>query len=82
MLLGHIILTGIVAAAAVGVIAYVISGMITKEKIKLKVNDDVIIKSINNCTNTITLEDLDNQTYEVRGDSISDDLYEGQMIYV
>ena len=83
MLLFNLVLTGLVGAVAIGAIAIVISGILTKEKISERISNDAIVKSINNCTNTITLEELENDTvYEIRGDDIADDIEEGDWIYV
>lgn len=81
-MLGNIIVAGLIGAAAVAVIAIVITGLITKKKISEKISDDAIIKSVNRCTNTITLEDLDDQLYEIKGDDIDIDIKEGDWIYV
>lgn len=81
------ILLGAMAVGAVAALVIVISGMITRSKLRdaLKSNgiEDAIIKGINNCDNTITLEELNSdKTIEVRGDDIDYDLDEGDLIYV
>jgi len=59
---------------------------ITIDKIKEKMLEHncekALIKTINSCTNQITLKDLDSEdTFVIEGDSILDDIYEGQVIY-
>ena len=50
---------------------------------KSKNIDNAIIQSINKSNNTIKFEDLDNNiTYEMKGDGISDDLYEKMKITI
>ena len=76
------ILAGL-AIMAVGVI--VISGMVTKSRIKEEMRSrnfkDMMITEINNCTNTIKLEDLDSdRTIEIQGDDIDSSLYEYETI--
>lgn len=76
-MLGWILLG--LATAAVGVI--VISGIVTKNRIKEKLRErgirDGLITSINNCTNTVKLEDLySDKTLEIRGDELDDELDE------
>lgn len=73
------------AAAAVGVI--VISGMVTKSRIKEKLRanglKDAMITAINTCTNTVTLEEFcSDKKIEIRGDSLDDELYEYETIFV
>ncbi len=72
------ILLGLVTAA-VGVI--VISGMVTESRIKEKMREngmkEAIITEINNCTNTVKLEDLySDDTLEIRGDELDYELDE------
>lgn len=76
-MLGWILLG--LATAAVGVI--VISGMVTKNRIKEKMRErgmkEAIITEINNCTNTVKLEDLESDdTLEIRGDELDYELDE------
>ncbi len=76
------ILAGL-AIMAVGVI--VISGMVTKSRIKEEMRSrnfkDMMITEINKCTNTIKLEDLDSDsTIEIQGDDIDSSLYEYETI--
>lgn len=64
----------------------VISGIITKRKLKDKMREkgveNALIQEINTCTNTMSLYDLDTETeYEVQGDGIADELQEGDCIY-
>ncbi len=74
-MLGWILLG--LAATAVGVI--VISGMVTKSRIKEKMREkgmeEAIITEINNCTNTVKLEDLySDNTLEIQGDELDYEL--------
>lgn len=75
-------------AAAIAAIVIYIHGTITKDKIREElrakgIDEDMLIKEINRCENTISLEELDgNKPVEIRGDDISYDLYEGETIYV
>lgn len=76
-MLGWILLG--LATVAVGVI--VISGIVTKNRIKEKLRErglkDALITSIDSCTNTVKLEDLySDKTLEIRGDGIDDELDE------
>lgn len=76
-MLGWILLG--LATAAVGVI--VISGMITKSRLKEKMREkgmkEALITEINNCTNTVKLEDLySDDTLEIRGDEVDYELDE------
>ncbi len=84
-LLGKILL-GLAVAGVVGAAAVVIKGVIDKRKIKeelAKKNiNKAIIDMINKTDNVITLKDLENYSeFEIKGDGISDELYEGQTIY-
>lgn len=81
-MLGWILLG--LAAAAVGVV--VISGIVSKNRIKEKMREngikDAIITEINNCTNTVKLESLyGDETLEIRGDDLDDELEEEDVIY-
>lgn len=76
-MLGWILLG--LATAAVGVI--VISGMVTKSRIREKMREkgmkEAIITEINNCTNTVKLEDLySDDILEIRGDELDYELDE------
>ncbi len=86
MLLGFLIRSALLAAA-VSTIAIVISGIITREKLQQELRirgmEEAIIDKINNCTNTMTLHDLQNgNEIEVQGDGIDYSLYEGQVITI
>ncbi len=63
MLLGFLIRSALLAAA-VSTIAIVISGIITREKIQQELRNrgvnGVLIDKIDNCTNTMTLKELEN----------------------
>lgn len=80
-MLGWILLG--LAATAVGVI--VISGMVTKSRIKEKMREkgmeEAIITEINNCTNTVKLEDLySDNILEIQGDDLDYELEECETI--
>lgn len=82
-MLGWILLG--LATAAVGVI--IISGMVTKARIKEKMKERGIemamITAINNCTNTVKLEELgSDKTIEIRGDDLDSELDEYDTIFV
>ena len=86
MLLGFLIRSALLAAA-VSTIAIVIRGIITREKIQRELRNrgvnGVIIDKIDNCTNTMTLKELENDNkIEVQGDGIDYSLYEGQVITI
>ena len=86
MLLGFLIRSALLAAA-VSTIAIVISGIITREKIQQELRNrgvnGVLIDKIDNCTNTMTLKELENDNkIEVQGDGIDYSLYEGQVITI
>ena len=75
------------ALTLVPITAIVINGIITEKKIQKEMRERAIsgclIKSINSSRNIITIEDLDSKKeYEVRGEEISDELYENKMIFV
>ena len=76
-MLGWILLG--LATAAVGVV--VISGIVNKSRIREKMREkgmeEALITEINNCTNTVKLEDLyTDETLEIRGDDLDSDLDE------
>ena len=82
-MLGWILLG--LAACAVGVI--VINGMVTKNRIREKMQEkgftEMLVTEINECTNTVKLEDLySDETIEIRGDELSDELEEDEWITV
>lgn len=77
------ILVGL-ATAAVGVV--IISGMVTKSRIKEKMQsrgiEMAIITEINKCTNTVKLEELcSDKTLEIRGDALDCELDEYDTIF-
>lgn len=81
-MLGWILLG--LATAAVGVV--VISGIVNKSRIKEKMRErgiqEALITEINNCTNTVKLEDMySNETLEIRGDDLDYDLEEYDTIF-
>ncbi len=80
-MLGWILLG--IAAAAVCVV--VISGIITKSRIKEQMREknmeNAVITEINKCKNVIKLEDLNTgKTMEIRGDGVDDSLRENVKI--
>lgn len=82
-MLGWILLG--LATAAVGVV--VISGIVSKSRIREKMRDrgmeKALITEINNCTNTVKLEDLySDKTLEIRGDDLDYELKEYDTIVV
>ena len=76
-------------AAGIGAIivgAIVIKGMITKAKIKAELQKKnvraALVDAIDNCDNIVKLEDIDRGSeIEIRGDSVSRDIYVGETIY-
>lgn len=85
-LLGRALLVA-AGAAAIAAIVIVIHGMITKDKLRQALKDknvdDSLVKEINACNNTITLEELNSdKQIEIQGDSISDDINENDIICV
>ena len=82
-MLGWILLG--LATAAVGVL--VISGIVSKSRIREKMRDhgmkEALFTEINNCTNTVKLEDLcSDKTLEIRGDDLDYELEEYDTIVV
>lgn len=68
-----------------GAITIVISGIITREKAQQKLEErgvkNAIVEKINECSNTLSIKDLDDdKTYELKGDDISDEFYEGMIV--
>lgn len=83
--LGDFLLGAAALAAAVFLTVYVV-GQINRSSLEQKLRSKnikkAIIKEIDRCNNVVKLKDLDNdRTLEVRGDSVSLELYEGQLIY-
>jgi hypothetical protein len=94
-MLGFIIgmAVGVVAVAVVGgIIIYTIKGEISPRTIRKIQSADgllksVIVSNIDRCNNRVTVEALDGmcengrkETYELRGDGISHDMYKGKHI--
>ncbi len=82
-MLGWILLG--LATVAVGVI--VISGTVTKMRIREQMQNknlkEMLVTEIDSCTNTVKLSDLySDQTMEIRGDDVSDDLDEYDIIRI
>lgn len=82
-MLGWILLG--IAATAVGVV--IISGMVTKNRIREKLRERgfkmAMITVIDTCTNTVKLEDFGNdKTIEIRGDALDNELNEYETIFV
>lgn len=78
------LLAGLVGAAVIGIVVY---GLITKQKIREQLQSQgirrTIVSAIDNCSNVVTLTDLDNNTkIEVRGDGIAYDIQENDIITV
>lgn len=78
------LLAGLVGAAVIGIVVY---GLITKQKIREQLQSQgirrTIVSAIDNCSNVVTLTDLDNNTkIEVRGDGIAFDIQENDIITV
>ena len=78
------LLAGLVGAAVIGLVVY---GLITKQKIREQLQSQgirrTIVSAIDNCSNVVTLTDLDNNTkIEVRGDGIAYDIHENDIITV
>ena len=80
------ILAGLLGAAAVAAIVITINGIINKKRIEEEMNNqnvkDVFVEAINKCDNVVRLKALDDTIYEINGDGISDDIYEGQYITI
>ena len=82
-MLGWILLG--LATVAVGVI--VISGTVTKNRIREQMQKrnikKMLVTQIDSCTNTVKLSDLySDQTMEIRGDDVSNDLDECDVIRI
>ncbi|MCM1251674.1 MAG: hypothetical protein NC321_02550 [Clostridium sp.] len=82
-MLGWILLG--IATAAVGVV--IISGIVTKNRIKEKLRErgikEAMITEINKCTNTVKLEELGSEKIiEIRGDDLDSELDEYDTIFV
>ncbi|MBP1565949.1 MAG: hypothetical protein J6A58_09380 [Oscillospiraceae bacterium] len=87
MLLGWLLRGLVVAATATAVVAtisIIVSGMVTKEKIKQALSEkgveDAIVKKVDECNNCVTLESLET-VYEVKGSDIDCDIDVGDRIY-
>ena len=77
------ILGGILGAIALIEIAGAITVAVIKEEMQNMDIKGCCVDTIYRCDNKIKLSDLySNKTFEMEGDSISDDLYEGEQIYV
>ena len=73
----------LIAAAVIDVAGKIIDKFSIQQEMKSKNIDNAIIQSINKSINAIKFEDLDNNiTYEMKGDGISDDLYEKMKITI
>lgn len=77
------ILLGLVCTAAVVV---VISGMITKNRIREEMEkqniNKAVVETINTCSNKVTLKDLESgKCLEIQGDDVAYDLREKDRIY-
>jgi len=75
-----LIISGIVSLIVIG--GAVTISIIINEMKKRNISA-CIVDVIDRCNNTIKLNDLyNNKTFKIEGDSISDELYEGERIYV
>ena len=73
-------------AAALIVGAIVISGIITKQKIKAELQRrrirGALVDAIDNCDNVVKLEDIDSgNEIKLKGDGVSRDVRVGETIY-
>ena len=73
------IIAGIIGAVAVGATALVVKGIITYRKIREKMRSrgisTAIVTAVDQCSNTVTLEDLmSNKRLEIQGDGIDYDI--------
>ena len=80
----NLLVAGLVGAAVVGIVIY---GLITKQKIREQLAQRgiraALVNAIDTCDNLVTLTDLDNKcSIEVRGNGISNDIYENDIITV
>lgn len=87
LLLGRLIIGGIIAAVVASAIVIYVNGIINRNKLKDALSSKnvrgAIVKQIDNCSNVVTLEDLDSdQQYEVHGDGVDYSLDNGEIIYV
>lgn len=85
-MLGAFLLRGLILACAVSAIVIVVNGIVTKEKIRQQLKskgvENAIVKAIDGCSNTVTVADLESDnTYEIRGDDIDDEIDVGDQIY-
>lgn len=76
----------LVGALLVGAVVCYVIGDITKENTKEQMAEHnmgrALVKTIDTCSNRIKLEDLDSGAeMEIEGDGISDEIYQGQVIY-
>lgn len=76
------LIAGAVAAAVTGAVVY---GIITKKKIREQMEwygiKRAIIRSIDKCSNVVTLKDLENDNIiEVQGDGISSEITRNDII--
>jgi hypothetical protein len=77
------ILLGLLATATIVV---VISGCINKSKVKETVQDKNlqggVVEMVDRCRNVVKWKDLNSdQEYEMQGESVGDDIHEGDVIY-
>ena len=80
----NLLVAGLVGAAVVGIVIY---GLITKQKIREQLAQRgiraALVNAIDTCDNLVTLTDLNNKcSIEVRGNGISNDIYENDIITV
>lgn len=85
LFLARLLIGAAIGAVAVGVTAYVINRVITRDEIRKFMAQEKISKAILNkvdrCENKLTLQDLMNKTeHSMEGTGISADLREGETI--
>lgn len=85
-LLGRALIAAAGAAIVAGIVIY-IAGKITKEKLRKKLEDKgietALINEIDRCSNVIKMTDFDtDETIEVHGDDIDDEIEEDDLIFV
>lgn len=82
----NLLVAGLVGAAVIGIVIY---GLITKQRIRERLAQRseaisrVIVSAVDRCNNVVKLTDLDsNNTIEVKGDGISYDIQQNDVIIV
>ena len=81
------IIAGLLTVATVSAIVVTISRLITRSEVeRVAITHSIerlVVKQINECTNVVRIQDLDNTEIEIEihGEGVSDNNYEGQKIY-